>query len=156
AQPFVNCYGVEEDSAYYGLAGDIVRAVEPETEADPMAILAQLLAFYGNAVGRGAWCRVGQTRHYPNLFVVLAGETAKARKGTSENIVRALFPPVSPRSGVMSGSGLVEAARDEGILVSVRELLVVESEFATALKNARRDPNLSAILRDAWDGKELQ
>src|SRR5262249_52242708 len=31
------------DAAYYGLAGDIVRTIEPQTESDPVAILIQVL-----------------------------------------------------------------------------------------------------------------
>ena len=41
-----------DDAAYYGLPGDIVRTIEPHSEADPVALLAQILASAGNAVGR--------------------------------------------------------------------------------------------------------
>ena len=30
---------VMDQAAYHGLAGDVVRAIEPHTEADPVAIL---------------------------------------------------------------------------------------------------------------------
>ncbi|MGH2871279.1 MAG: hypothetical protein ACRDL5_02330, partial [Solirubrobacteraceae bacterium] len=36
-------------AAYHGLLGEIVRRLEPETEADPVAILCQLLACFGAA-----------------------------------------------------------------------------------------------------------
>lgn len=42
-------------AAYHGLLGEIVRRLEPETEADPVAILAQMLVCFGAAVGRGAY-----------------------------------------------------------------------------------------------------
>src|SRR5262249_45663977 len=56
-------------AAYHGLAGEVVRAVGPETEADPVAVLAQLLAAFGSAVGRGPYYQVEGDRHHANLFV---------------------------------------------------------------------------------------
>ena len=40
--------------ALYGLPGDVVRTVEPHTEAAPVAVLANMLCAFGNAIGRGA------------------------------------------------------------------------------------------------------
>ncbi len=71
-----------EKEAYYGVAGEIVRAIEPHTEADPAALLIQLLVAFGSAVGRGPYFPVEADRHHPNLFCCVAGETSKARKGT--------------------------------------------------------------------------
>ena len=42
-----------DESAFHGLAGRFVRAVEPHSEADPVALLVQTLVAFGNAVGRG-------------------------------------------------------------------------------------------------------
>jgi hypothetical protein len=70
-------------AAYHGLLGEIVRRLEPETEADPVAILAQLLVCFGAAVGRGAYFQVEATRHHPQEFVLIVGESATSRKGTS-------------------------------------------------------------------------
>src|SRR5437660_378269 len=39
-------------AALTGLAGEIVRTIEPHTEADPVAILLQFLVAFGNVVGR--------------------------------------------------------------------------------------------------------
>ncbi|MGQ9533045.1 MAG: DUF3854 domain-containing protein [Desulfotomaculales bacterium] len=63
--------------AFYGLAGDFVRLVEPHTEADPVAILADLLCYFGIAVGRGPYFRVGATKHYPVEFIITVGKTAR-------------------------------------------------------------------------------
>ncbi len=76
---------VFEQYALYGLAGKIVRTLAPHTEAQPEAILLQLLAAFGNIIGAGPHCMVSATRHSLNLFVVLVGESSKARKGTSWN-----------------------------------------------------------------------
>jgi hypothetical protein len=50
-----------EAEAFHGLAGRIVDAVDPCTEADPVAVLAQLLVTFGNAFGHHAYSRVGDT-----------------------------------------------------------------------------------------------
>src|SRR6185436_8314623 len=41
------------DEAYHGLAGEWVRLIGPETEADPAALLIQMLVAIGNLIGRG-------------------------------------------------------------------------------------------------------
>ena len=61
-----------EPAVYHGLAGEIVGRIAPHTEADPVAILSQLLPLRA-AVGRGAWFQVEATRHHPNEFLVLVG-----------------------------------------------------------------------------------
>jgi len=71
------------EEAFYGLAGDIVRTIKPHTEADPAALMIQLLATFGNVVGRKAHFMVEATPHHLNLFAVVVGDTAKSRKGTS-------------------------------------------------------------------------
>src|SRR5262245_44063305 len=70
-------------AAYYGLAGDIVRTIEPRTESDPIALLLQLLAMVGNIMDRDPYFEVEADSHHMNLFVCLVGESSKGRKGTS-------------------------------------------------------------------------
>lgn len=153
------------DAAWCGLTGDIVDGLAPHTEADPVAILGQLLVAIGAAVGRGAYYQVEATRHHPNEFVVLVGESAKARKGSSWDHVAAVMGRADPgfaartSTGLSSGEGLIWALRDptgpdrgnpDG------RLLVLEPEFATVLKAVGRDQNtLSPVLRAAWDGRPL-
>jgi len=165
--------------AFQGIAGDIVAAIEPHTEADPVAILAQFLTVAGNIIGRRAHFRAEQDRHYPNLFTVLVGDTSKARKGSSYG--QAIMPLKGIQddwlkehviSGLSSGEGLIHVLRDydptEGgsnrkapapqptILQNDKRLLVKESEFASVLKMPARDGNtLSTTLREAWDGGVL-
>lgn len=152
-------------AAYHGLAGQIIDQVAPHTEADPVAILAQLLVAFGATVGRGAYFRVEATRHHPNEFLVLVGDSAKARKGSSWDHVRRLLDHADPTlaartlTGLSSGEGLIWAVRDPSDSdpgVSDRRLLVVEPEFASVLKAASRDiSTLSPTLRSAWDGRPL-
>ena len=44
--------------ALHGIAGEFVRMIEPNTEADPAAILVQFLVAFGALVGRGPHFRV--------------------------------------------------------------------------------------------------
>ena len=74
--------------AYHGLAGEVVNTIAPQTEADPVALLLQFLVFVGNAIGRGPHYQVNRDRHYTNLFVLLVGASAKARKGLSAGHIR--------------------------------------------------------------------
>jgi hypothetical protein len=70
-------------AVYHQLLGEIVTTIAPHTEADPIAILTQLLVAFGAAVGRGAWFTVEATRHHANEFMLLVGDSSKARKGSS-------------------------------------------------------------------------
>lgn len=159
--------------AFYGLAGDIVAAIEPHTEADPVALLTQFLVAFGNAAGRHAYFRVEADRHYPNLFAVLVGDTAKGRKGTSWGQIRwRLFQVASSwtsdhiLSGLSSGEGLIHTLRDVADedpalenepLLRDKRLLIQQGEFASVLKMLTREGNiLSDILREAWDGVTLR
>ena len=165
------------DEARFGLVGDILETIDPHTEADPVAVLGNLLCWFGNAIGRGAFVRVGADLHYLNLFVALVGETAKGRKGTSRGQVRDLMLEVDQEwaeervlGGLSSGEGLIFAVRDRVISedkkgeeivldagVEDKRLLVEESELAGTLKVMTREGNtLSPVTRQAWDGGRLQ
>ncbi|MGH9116320.1 MAG: DUF3987 domain-containing protein [Acidimicrobiales bacterium] len=147
------------------MAGAIVETIAPHTEADPVAILAQLLVGAGAIVGREAWLQIGATRHYPNEFVVLVGDSAKARKGSSWDHVARILGRADGgfarrvRTGLSTGEGLIWAARDaDGADPGAADprLLVVEPEFVSVLKATGRDLNtLSPVLRAAWDGRPL-
>ena len=150
---------------FSGLAGAITDAIAPNTEADPVAVLVQLLVATGAAIGRGAHIRVEATDHHPNEFVVLVGSSSKARKGSSFDHVERVLARADPgftarvRTGLSTGEGLIWAARDpDGTDPGVKDprLFVIEPEFVTVLKATGRDVNtLSPVLRQAWDGRPL-
>jgi hypothetical protein len=171
--------------AFHGLAGDFVRLVLPETEADPQALLLAFLLGFGCMIGRKPFYQVESTRHGVNLFSVIVGDTSKARKGTATDRATDIlsrvdeeFMATRKRSGLSSGEGLIQAVRDareddvpvkgkagakgfERQTVDTGEpdkrLFVIESEFGSVLQQSGKDGNiLSAILRDAWDGKPLR
>lgn len=173
------------EAAYYGLPGEFVHLAGPHTEADPAALLFQFLAALGTCIGRGPHFRVGADRHYTNLFMVLVGNSSKARKGTSWGEVRRLltftdieFSKTRISSGLTSGEGLIDAVRDEirenvpikekGRVIDYEEqvmdagekdkrLLCVEGEFAQTLHNSTREGStLSPVIRQAWDGSMLR
>ena len=83
-------------AAYHGLAGEVVSTLAPQTEADPVALLLQYLVYFGNAVGRGPYYQVENDKHFANLFLLLVGETAKARKGLSAGRIRHIFDTADP------------------------------------------------------------
>jgi Protein of unknown function (DUF3987) len=151
--------------AYHGLPGAIVSRIAPHTEADPAAILTQLLVCAGALIGRDAYFQVEATHHHPNEFVVLIGDSAKARKGSSfDHVARLLNHADSAftarlTTGLSSGEGLIWAVRDPqgpdpGAID--KRLLVIEPEFATVLKSTGRElSTLSPTLRSAWDGRPL-
>src|SRR5215208_6638262 len=72
-----------DPAALHGLAGDVVRTIEPHTEGDPVAVLGNTLAMFGSALNRGPYAPVGATRHHANLYAVVVGDSARGRKGTA-------------------------------------------------------------------------
>lgn len=163
------------DVAYYGVIGEIVRKLEPQTESDPAALLTQLIISIGSIIGRQCYVQVESTQHWPNLFAVICGGTASARKGTGWRRVRNVARQIDdtwPRcgSGVASGEGVIDAVHDAeyGLdkkgrkvlkrgAVEDKRLLIVEEEFGRLLRVSGREGNItSQVLRDAWDGGDLR
>jgi hypothetical protein len=164
------------DAAYRGLVGDIVRAIAPNTEADPAALLMQLLVAVGSVVGRNPYYQVEATRHGLNLFCVVVGSSSRSRKGTSYGHVERLVGDADSNwrlkcimSGLRTGEGLIHHVRDpvysdddegggpQDAGVQDKRMLVVEEEFATTLRVMEREGNtLSSVLRQAWDSGRLR
>jgi hypothetical protein len=163
-------------AAFHGPAGELVRTIEPHSEADPHALLIQLLVMAGNFIGRTAHWRTEGDIHYLNEFAVLLGDTSKARKGTSFGVTRRIFDYLDPgytkerlQGGLSSGEGLIWAIRDPFYRtkdgqqelvdpgISDKRLLCFEPEFASILKHTERLGNtLSVVARQAWDGNSLR
>jgi hypothetical protein len=107
------------DAAYHGIIGEVVRTIEPESEADPVAILIQLIVAAGSMIGRQAYYQVESDKHHANLFAAAVGETSKARKGTSWGRVKDVSYHADTDwterhigSGLSSGEGLIHQVRD--------------------------------------------
>jgi len=162
-----------DQAALHGLAGEYVRALAPQSEADPVALLVQFLTIYGISIGRHSYCVAAADRHYGALFVAGVGETGRARKGTSLGLVKTCFARVEPggaafieehiRSGISSGEGIVHLVRDippadptTEILVRDKRLVFLQPELAALFAMMMRQGNtVSARLREAWDGQRL-
>jgi hypothetical protein len=162
------------EAAYHGLAGEIVRTIEPHTEADPVAILIQFLTCAGSIIGRAPYHKIEGDHYHANLFSVLVGESAKARKGTAwgrvceiAKIADDIWYQERVRSGLSSGEGFIGEVRDaltkwnpkDKVLETIdpgvvdKRLLVIEPEFASVLTVAERQGNtLTSHIRKAWDG----
>jgi hypothetical protein len=168
------------NEAFHGIAGEVVRMIEPHSEADPAALMIQFLVCFGNLIGRAAHFRAEADRHFTNLFAVIVGESSKGRKGTSlgqiQNVIGTAdiaWRDSRVQGGLSSGEGLIWAVRDEmrglgkgkdkGKLVVLdpgeqdKRLLATETEFSRVLVVSERDSNtLSAIIRQAWDNGNLR
>ncbi len=172
------------DEALYGLAGEIVRTIDPYTEADRVAVLLNMLAGFGNCINTAPHARVQHDCHPARLFVVQVGDSSKGRKGTGWSTPRYLLSLCDAdwskdrvKPGLSSGEGLIYNVRDplnkkepikeKGRVVDYQEvcvdegekdkrLLIVEPEFASVLTVANREGNtLSEIIRQAWDNGNL-
>lgn len=165
-----------------GLLGAVVKVACENSEAHPVGVAANLLAFFCAAVGRGPFQRIGDARIHCRPYAILVGRSGKARKGTSETTVReinrraqdmvkARYPVYEQlrihSGGLSSGEGIAWAIRDakepdkdgKGAEVGIadKRLLVLESEFANVLAQCKRDGNtLSATVRNLWDGRPLE
>jgi hypothetical protein len=164
-------------SAYHGLAGEIVDMILPHSEADPAALLLQTLTIAGNLIGHGPYYQVESDRHHTSLNVVLVGDSAKGRKGTSLGRVRAVAKVADQiwsddrlKGGLSSGEGFISEVRDpvrkwniqvqdyeiSDPGVTDKRLMVIEPEFAGVLAVVERHGNtLSPLIRRAWDGDKL-
>jgi len=155
-----------QEPALQGIAGEIVRAIEPFTESHPAALLGHILVFFSNIIGNGPHWMAEATRHALNLFLVLVGDTSRGRKGTAEGHVRRMFEFLDEDwvkkniiTGLSTGEGLIfrvkDKEEDEGKRKDKR-LLAIEPEFSQILKVLGREGNtLSPNLRKAWDDGNL-
>jgi hypothetical protein len=165
-----------DERALYGVAGELVRLILPETEAHAAGLLFTFLVFAGNIMGRKPYAMVGNKRHGTNLFVVLVGRTAGGRKGTAQAEIEPVFRRIDVdwvnrcvQTGLSTGEGLIAAVRDpvrtkgeDGDMIVVDEgvedkrLIALEEEYCGPIKLMTRETNiLSAVVRQAWDGRNL-
>lgn len=163
-----------DPACLYGLVGDVAHAGSNNTEANPYAIAAAMLAYMGVAVGRGPYMPIGDDWNHSRQFLVHVGRSSRGRKGTAKkliyrinNAVKAMdefLVPQVHRGGLSTREGLAlmihdgyKDGKNEVLAIEDKRLLVVESEFANILHQSKRDGNtLSAALRDAWDGTSIR
>lgn len=172
------------DAGLIGLPGQIIKLISPQSEADPAALLINILTMFGSVIGNSPHFLIERKKNCMRLFVIIVGETGSGRKGTSLGYPQALFGAADPiwaekiKSGLSSGEGLIETVKDKKViqkvlnnhndLADVREVvvdegvedkraLIIEEEFVSVLKQISREGNiLSPIIRRAWDSGDLQ
>jgi hypothetical protein len=177
-------FPVLSDKALSGLAGYVVRTIEPHTEADNAALLIQFLAGFGSLIGKTAYFQVGADKHFTKINAVIVGASSRARKGTSWSEIERLLIRVDEtfrdciQNGLSSGEGLIFHVRDErtekkpikskGVITeyqdeivdegaSEKRAFVIEPEFARVLQSMKREGNtLSSVIRQAWDTDRLR
>lgn len=170
-------------AVYHGLAGEIVRVLDPHTEADPVGVLVSLLAGFANAIGSRPHLALDGKRHPLLFWPVLVGPTGTGRKGTALANAGRIFARALPvwwdgREGSLStGEGLIQRVRDpirtsqpikargqatRYALVETdpgvadKRLFVAATEFGGVLQVlGRKESTLGAVIRNAWDGDPL-
>lgn len=171
------------EAAYHGLAGEIARALDPHTEADPVGVLVTLLSGFGNAIGRRPHLVIDAKRHPLLLWPLLIGPTGSGRKGTAlanagrifaraqglwwdrregslstgEGLIHRVRDPQTTREPIKKGGRVIdhqEVVTDQG--VEDKRLFVAATEFGGVLRVMGRERNtLGDVLRNAWDGEPL-
>jgi hypothetical protein len=177
-----NIHITYSEDVFYGLAGRIIKKLQPETESHPVGNLLELLATFGNIVGPTAHYVIEDTRHYANINVVKVGKSSKSRKGTGKARIERIASQLDSSwftsrniSGLGSGEAVIWDIRDpvmgpsknkttgEVTLVQIdagvsdKRLYISEGEFSGVLAVAgRKDSILSTVIRNAWDHKALR
>jgi hypothetical protein len=106
--------------AFYGVVGQVALKAAENSEADPVAVLIQLLIGFGNRFGRKPCFRISHSWHHCNLNAVLVGQSAKSRKGLSLDAALGFLSYLDDayvknnvKQGLSSGEGLIWHARDD-------------------------------------------
>jgi len=175
-----------DPAALHGLAGRITKAIDPFSEADPVATLMHFHVAVGNMLGPRPHAIVLHDRHPVRLYAAVVGESNTGRKGLAWSGPRELLRRVDLEwmarcvhdGGLSSGEGLIYHVRDarseeqpikekgrvtgyQTVQVDAgvpdKRAFVIEAELAAVLKRMAGDGNsLSAVLREAWDDRPLR
>jgi hypothetical protein len=147
------------ETALYGLAGDVARALSNTSGADPAGVVLVFLALLGNAIGQQPHVRFGVADHSARIFGVLVGDAATGGKGTISAGAEALFAEADPdwyehriAFGVQSPEALIDRVADD---VGDSRLLLVET-FARLAARIASSGTFGAQLRHAYDGRPLE
>lgn len=155
-----------QPAVYQGWFGKTVKAFEPTTEADPVAILVTLISGFSVMIGSRPKVIIHDDHHPLLIWSLIAGYTGSGRKGMSLNPVKRLiriadldFYRDCFTSGLSSGEGLTSAVADaeDEQDPGGKKLFVIETEYSVTMARAGREGNtLGGVLRQAWEGDNLR
>ena len=169
------------EEGFVPLLREIVDVACASSEAHPVAVASNVIAFFCAMVGRCVFQRIGDAVIHCRPFLLIVGKSGKARKGTAEHTVREIFKRADAilrvwltnndrlrihSGGLSTGEGVGYAIRDSveadengkggDLGVTDKRLLVVEPEFANVLAQLRRENNtLSPTVRNLFDGRDI-
>lgn len=154
-----------DPDVFCGFIGEVVRDLDPTTEADPVSVLATLMVAAGVMMGRKPYVQIGDDRHPALVWAKIIGKTNSGRKGASKGTAMRIIAAADKdfaqapflTSGLSSGEGLIEDVKDDPDDPDRdKRRLVMELEFASTMARCAREGNsLPAVLRLAWDGEHL-
>jgi hypothetical protein len=153
-----------DSATYYSHAGEIVRDIEPQTEADPAALVFSILTLAGNMSGKNTRAFIHDDEHPPRLFTVIAGGSNTGAKGTGYAALRPFFRAADDSwfgnrvlGGFGSGEAIIAELQSKENEPFDPRLLVLETELARVLAvNSRESSTSSMTIRQAWDGHNLE
>src|SRR5438309_1218457 len=82
---------VPDPAVFNGWIGQTVSVLDATTEADPVAVLVNLLSASGAIIGPGPFLRLGDDRHPALIWALTVGETAAGRKGAATGTSKRLL-----------------------------------------------------------------
>jgi hypothetical protein len=156
--------------AYYGPVGDLLHAVEGETEAHPATIGIILITKIGTAIGRRASIQIGEHAHHCNLFNLMVGETSTGRKGVADDLTDKFmrcvdigFDERHMEGTFGSGQALLDSIanrtdkeRESGLLPREKRKCADDPEFATTIRLMhQKESVLGQFIRRGYDYRPI-
>jgi len=150
---------------FYGILGDLLRAIMPHVEADEMALAAPFLAGIGNLIGAGPHFKAGNVDHHLSLYAALFSTSPDARKSTAIRIVVALLRKIDrywaarcQEDALLSGSFVISRVGDQdqsddraGLGITEKRLFIVDEGFPETLTRIRQPgDSISPALCALW------
>lgn len=97
-----------------GFLKDYVFFAEPLTEAPLQYHIATALAMVSTVLGRNVYMDEGATTYYPNLYILVIGESGITRKSTATGLAYKFLPKLNPEyilGSTMSSEALLDGFR---------------------------------------------
>ena len=114
------------------------------------------LSIMSVAIGRGCYLDRGFYKIFPNLYILLVGESALVRKSTAigigMNIIRkSLGTELTVISQKISPQAMIKALNEKYKEKKVSSAFISSSEFAVFLGESAKDQSIIQVLTDLYD-----